>query len=430
MGEDNDDEDLVARVDALSSKVVTATTTASTALSMVYDCNEACAQMEQSAAHGPNAKLGDRVTQLERKIDNVFEKLTHFEDRYLDIMQVLRSIQGTLLPVGGQAIARPYGPTVEMQVNEEIQTELKERLRLGPTTQQSVPFVDNSATGQVVDYQSSAPIPTTPDNVTNPMYTAPNSAEGAAAPVGTETIWSEHDAAKGQQLDLSSVRSTIVPSIQLIPPTPNNSQEQASYSTIMIVDGTPMEPIPISVQSAQLPAETTSSKLYPAIGNVDGWSEEKNGPTNIGPVASQQTDGVSDLTGLTATQPTFPPPLTLGPNTIGHKKVPGESSTSGANILDIIVSEQHNPVSDPTKLVAAEPILCTLLTSGPKDTDSFISHPSPALDSSCSTTVNPTQVTSPTSGPHALSSDIPQPAPSSLLVIPSASLLAPPLVHD
>ncbi|PPQ92912.1 hypothetical protein CVT25_009177 [Psilocybe cyanescens] len=268
MSEDDDDNDLIARVDALTSKVVTATTTASTALSMVYDCNEACAQMEQSAIHGPNARLGDRVTRLEGKIDNIFEKLGHFEDKYADIMQVLRSIQSTVLPVTGQGIAT--------LVDEEIQMELQDKGDSGPTAQLSAPSADYLGAGPisedledcpvdtVIGPASSAPIPQTDGIVATSICATPNSADSTPDPIHPKVNQSERHAAEAWKIDLSSVRSAIVPSVQLIPPTPNNSQEQALYGTMMIVDGTPIEPIPVSVDSAIIHADTTSSNLFPA----------------------------------------------------------------------------------------------------------------------------------------------------------------------
>ncbi|PPQ92108.1 hypothetical protein CVT25_008041 [Psilocybe cyanescens] len=82
LPEDTDDEELVARVDILSTKLDLVTADAASVLSMAYNCNLACVELEKLAVHGLNAGLGHCVTQLEGKMNDILGKLDMFGGLY------------------------------------------------------------------------------------------------------------------------------------------------------------------------------------------------------------------------------------------------------------------------------------------------------------------------------------------------------------
>ncbi|PPQ95070.1 hypothetical protein CVT25_002257 [Psilocybe cyanescens] len=341
---DDADEELCARVDAVESTLLTVAADASTALSMAYDCNESCHQLEQASAHGPNTGLGHRVTRLEGKMDDILENFKRLEERYADIAGILQqlrpnaiydaskrrapeptlfmfeenitdgsvsvavethgSVSNVAITTGGaetmSAVTAPDNrsevmasaglltsaptipyipPSMQMATTASAADHIlattsapAENVRctspvaiLGPTSSTAdnesatislpAPNLKSKATTMLSGPTSVAAIAlattliqshsaecTSPVTITcaaDTVLSAPNHNCSANYPDAIDDIQVDNDGAMQDIPAGSSVRKCVIPTVQLIPPTPNNSQEQAAYGTTVIVAATP-----------------------------------------------------------------------------------------------------------------------------------------------------------------------------------------------
>ncbi|PPQ88832.1 hypothetical protein CVT25_009307 [Psilocybe cyanescens] len=156
LPEDTNDEELAACVDILSTKLDLVTADATSALSMAYDCNLACVELEKLAVHGPNASLSHRVTWLEGKMNDILGKLDMFETQFSNIATILQKLS-TNGPLTQNQVASGLIKAVEDNMGDDM--EVEKAADLVPDRLHKAKDVDANATMQTV--QSSADIGST-----------------------------------------------------------------------------------------------------------------------------------------------------------------------------------------------------------------------------------------------------------------------------
>ncbi|PPQ94154.1 hypothetical protein CVT25_008022 [Psilocybe cyanescens] len=297
---DDADADLGAHVDAVKSTLVTVATNVSTALSMAYDCNESCHQLEQASAHGPNAGLGHRITQLEGKMDNILENFKCLEGQYANIAEILEHLRANVILNSARQLPMDIGTKSLSAETAPIPLE-----RITPVSiLTSAPIVQCTATSPI-----SGPIAMSADSISAILPTSvPNSEGNATSSISgpimsvTESAVSAplidssaanldvmadiqvgDDAAMQESIAGSSVCKCITPAVQLIPPTPNNSQEQAAYDTTIIVAATPQDVL--HVPTGPSPAVTTIADQSSSqeLKHTSGYNmSPMSGPIDVG----------------------------------------------------------------------------------------------------------------------------------------------------
>ncbi|PPQ90674.1 hypothetical protein CVT25_003919 [Psilocybe cyanescens] len=263
LPEATDNEELAARVDILLTKLDSVTADAASALSMAYDCNLACVELEKSAAHGPNAGLGHRVTQLEGKMNDILGKLDMFETQFSDISTILRKLSTNGMLILNQGALGPIQSVEDNLISNDMEVEKDaELVSDGPYEAKNVDAnsitqtVELSADIRSVAGDDSDSGPYVP--ISPPMVEQHGEDDSVSGPDPSNSMIHVNNAQEEQRELISSVHKDF-PSVQLIPPTPNNSQEQATYSAQIIVAGTHQaaSTVPGNATSAELASYTT-----------------------------------------------------------------------------------------------------------------------------------------------------------------------------
>ncbi|PPQ94888.1 hypothetical protein CVT25_004377 [Psilocybe cyanescens] len=321
LPEATNDEELAARVDILSTKLDSVTADAASALSMAYECNLACVKLEKSAAHGPNAGLGHRVTQLEGKMNDILGKLDMFETQFSDISTIVHKLSTNGMLILNQGASGPIQSVEDdlMGNNMEVEKDI-ELVSDGPHEAKNV---DANSIMQTVELSANigsvaggesvltfVPIvePRQQDNsdsgpyvpISLPMVEQHGEDDSVSGPDPSNSMIHVNDAQEEQRELILSVHKDF-PSVQLIPPTPNNSQEQATYSAHIIVAGTheAASTVPENTTSAELaPYTTHTSPTLQALKSLPNLVETSThlGPITVGPddvhVGSEVGNGV------------------------------------------------------------------------------------------------------------------------------------------